>query len=141
MKKIALVRFTRTLQNLLNSGMNIIESLEITATSISNEMYRDFILKVKDDLRRGLPLTESFKKNSELFPNILTNMMAVGERTGTLENILATMSGFYDEEVDRTLKNLVALMEPLMLLVMGIVVGGLAISILVPIYQMVGSLR
>lgn len=141
MKKIALVRFTRTLQNLLNSGMNIIESLEITATSISNEMYRDFILKVKDDLRRGMPLTESFKKNPELFPNILTNMMAVGERTGTLESILATMSGFYDEEVDRTLKNLVSLMEPLMLLVMGIVVGGLAISILVPIYQMVGTLR
>lgn len=141
MKKMALVRFTRTLQNLLNSGMSILEALDITAGSVSNDMYKEFILNVKEDLRRGVPFTEAFKKNPELFPNILTNMMSVGERTGTLENILKTMTNFYDEEVDRTLKNLVSLMEPLMLLVMGLVVGGLAISILLPIYQMVGALR
>lgn len=141
MKKLALVRFTRTLQNLLSSGMNIIESLDITASSVSNDMYKEFILNVKEDLRKGAPLTEAFKKNPDLFPGILTNMMAVGERTGTLESILKTMADFYDEEVDRTLKNLVSLMEPLMLLVMGVVVGGLAISILIPIYQMVGTLR
>lgn len=141
MKKLALVRFTRTLQNLLSSGMNIIESLEITASSVSNEIYKDFILGVKEELKKGVSINEAFKKNPELFPNLLTNMIAVGERTGTLENVLKTMSDFYDEEVDRTLKNLVALMEPAMLLVMGLVVGGLAISILIPIYQMVGSLR
>lgn len=141
MKKVALVRFTRTLQNLLASGMNIIESLDITANSVSNEIYKDFILLVQQDLKRGFPLTEAFKKRPDLFPNLLTNMMAVGERTGTLENVLGTLTSFYDEEVDRTLKNLVALMEPAMLLIMGLVVGGLAISILIPIYQMVGSLR
>lgn len=141
MKKVALVRFTRTLQNLLASGMNIIESLDITANSVSNEIYKEFILLAEEDLKRGLPLTEVFKKRSDLFPNLLTNMMAVGERTGTLENVLGTLTSFYDEEVDRTLKNLVALMEPAMLLIMGLVVGGLAISILIPIYQMVGSLR
>lgn len=141
MKKVALVRFTRTLQNLLSSGMNIMESLTITANSVSNEIYKDFILLVGDELRKGLPLTEIFKKRPDLFPNLLTNMMAVGERTGTLESVLETLNSFYDEEVDRTLKNLVNLMEPAMLLVMGLVVGGLAISILIPIYQMVGSLR
>lgn len=141
MKKVALVRFTRTLQNLLGSGMNIIESLSITANSVSNEIYKDFISLVQEDLRKGVPLTESFKKRPDLFPHLLTNMMAVGERTGTLESVLGTLNSFYDEEVDRTLKNLVNLMEPAMLLVMGLVVGGLAISILIPIYQMVGSLR
>lgn len=141
MKKVALVRFTRTLQNLLASGMNIMESLTITANSVSNEIYKDFILLVGDELRKGLPLTEILKKRPDLFPNLLTNMMAVGERTGTLESVLETLNSFYDEEVDRTLKNLVNLMEPTMLLVMGLVVGGLAISILIPIYQMVGNLR
>lgn len=141
MKKVALVRFTRTLQNLLGSGMNIIESLSITANSVSNEIYKEFILLVQQDLKKGFPLTEAFKKRPDLFPHLLTNMMAVGERTGTLENVLGTLTGFYDEEVDRTLKNLVNLMEPAMLLVMGLVVGGLAISILIPIYQMVGSIR
>lgn len=141
MKKLALVRFTRTLQNLLSAGTNIMEALDITARSISNEKYKAFILSAKEELKRGAGITDVFRKDPELFPGILTNMLGVGERTGTLENVLKTMSDFYDEEVDRTLKNLVALMEPAMLLVMGVVVGGLALSILIPIYQMVGTLR
>jgi len=138
-KKVALVRFTRTFGGLMASGITVIEALDISAEAVSNETYKRIILDSKEQVKAGVPLSRIFKNHSDFFPHLLLNMMAVGERTGTLEHILKTFSDFYEEEVDDTLKDLTTFLEPLLLLFMGLVIGVIALSILLPIYQLVGK--
>lgn len=140
-KKLALSRFTRTFRNLLKSGMPALESLNITAKTVGNLSFENAILSAAEDVRKGSPLSQAIKKRSYLFPPLVTSIIGVGERTGTLERSLKTISDYYEEEVDRLLKNLVSLLEPLMLIVMGIIIAGIALSILLPIYQLVSSFR
>lgn len=140
-KKLALARFSRTLGTLLQAGLTIIESLEITAEAVGNARYRRSILATEQDIKKGLPLTDAFKQTPLLFPHLLTSMMAVGEKTGNLEELLITVSEFYEDDADRLLKTLVTLLEPTLLLFMGMIVGGIALSIMLPIYQLVGSLK
>lgn len=140
-KKLTLARFSRTLGTLLQSGLTMLESLEITANAIGNIRYRRSLLRLMNDIKKGLPLTETFRQAPELYPHMLTSMMAVGEKAGNLEDMLITVGDFYEEDADRVLKNLVTLLEPLLLLLMGLIVGSIALSILLPIYQLVGSLR
>lgn len=139
LKKIILVKFSRTLGSLLSSGALITESLRLSADAVGNEFYKRAILKVGADVGRGVSLSKSLASYDKLFPNFLISLVLVGEKTGTLENILKTFAEFYDEEVDYTLRTLTTFLEPALLLVMGLVVGGIAISILLPIYQYVGS--
>lgn len=140
-KKIALVQFTRSLKNLLASGVAIVDSLNITANAIGYEIYKQAIFKSLEDLKKGIPLTDVLKKYPQLFPKLLLGMIKIGERSGTLEKTLETLSNFYSEEVDRKLKNLVSLIEPIILIVLGLIIGGLALVILLPIYQLIGALR
>lgn len=140
-QKVALVRMTQSFHNVLNSGLPIMEVLDLTADSVGNEYYSKAILEIKEEVRRGGGLAKSFESRRDLFPRLLVSMTAVGERTGTLENIFLSASQFYDEEVDRTLKDVVSLLEPILLLLMGIIVGGVALSILLPIYQLIGGLQ
>lgn len=140
-RKIALVRFTRTLGSLIGSGISIIEALELVAESIGNELYKEATFKIIDQVKNGIPLSKALSGYTELFPHFLTSLVMVGERTGSVEYILKTFADFYDNEVNHTLKNLTTFLEPVMLLVMGIIIGAIALSILLPIYQLVSRFR
>jgi type II secretory pathway component PulF len=138
-KKIALVRFTRTLSGLLKSGTPIIEALRLSSDSTGNEFYKIAILESMRKIKSGIELSKTLSDYPHLFPRFLVGLMSVGEKTGTMDNILKTFSSFYDDEVDNSLKSFVSLVEPLMLLIMGGVVGLIAISVLSPIYQLVSG--
>ena len=137
-KKIALVRFARTLGNLIGSGLSVIDSLSIASQSIDNQEYTDAINKAIEDIKTGVPISESLNKYPKLFPNLLMSLIVVGERTGSLQEILITFADFYDEEVDNTLKELTSVLEPALLLIMGLMIGAIAVSIILPIYQLIG---
>lgn len=137
-KKIALVRFARTMGNLLGSGISAVESLELSALSIGNHAYISALGLAVADIKNGIPISDALAKHPDLFPRLLISLVIVGERTGTLSDILITFSDFYEEEVDNKLKDLTAILEPALLLVMGVLVGSIAFSIILPIYQLVG---
>ena len=137
-KKIAIVRFSRTFGNLIGSGLSVVESLEISAMSVNNNAYTNAIKKTIEDIKNGISISTSFSKYPELFPSLLVSLISVGERTGSLEEILVTFSDFYEEEVDNNLKELTSFLEPVLLLVMGLMIGAIAVSIILPIYQLVG---
>jgi type II secretory pathway component PulF len=137
-KKVALVRFTRTLGNLIGSGLSVVDSLEISSQSIDNHSYSRAIDKTIEDIKNGIPISEAISRFPELFPRILISLIVVGERTGALHDILITFSDFYEEEVDNELKELTSVLEPALLLLMGLMIGAIAISIILPIYQLVG---
>lgn len=138
-KKVILVRFTRTLGSLIASALPIVEALELSAKVVGNHLYKKAILGAAEEIRSGIALSEALRKHEQLFPRFLTSLIAVGERTGTLENVLKTFADFYEEEVDGALKDLTTILEPLLLLFMGLVVGVIALAILLPIYQLVGK--
>ncbi len=138
-KKVALVRFTRTFSSLIASGTSAVESLTLSADAVGNADYREAILATAEKIKTGVSVSESFGERPDLFPHLLISMITVGEKTGSLENILKTFSNFYDQEVDNTLKDFVTFLEPVMLLAMGLIIGAIAISILLPIYQLVGK--
>lgn len=140
-KKLALVRFTRTLSSLVSSGTPIIESLELAAESVNNEIYEKAIKKSIEQVKNGVSFSKTLENYPHLFPHFLTSLIVVGERTGNMEHILKTFADFYDTEVDHTLKNLTTFLEPLLLLFMGAVIGTIALSILLPIYQLVGKIQ
>lgn len=138
-KKIAIVRFSRTFGNLIGSGLSVTEALEISSTAINNNAYTSVIKKTIEDIRSGIPISTSFGKHPELFPNLLISLISVGERTGSLQEILITFADFYEEEVDNNLKELTSYLEPVLLLIMGLMIGAIAVSIILPIYQLVGN--
>ena len=138
-KKAALIRFTRSLGNLIQSGIVITEDLTLAADSVGNERYKKAILHAREQLINGVSFSKTFEATPELFPRFLTSLMVVGERTGTLENILKVFADFYEEDLDSTLKDLSTFLEPILLLMMGLVIGAIAFSILLPIYQLVGK--
>lgn len=140
-KKLALVRFSRTFRNLLKSGLSAFESLDITAQTIGIQSYEKALLSIREEIRKGAAISESFKERKELFPQLVISVIAVGEKTGTLEKSLATIADYYDEEADRILRNIVSLIEPALLVVMGIIIAVIALSILLPIYQLVSSFK
>lgn len=136
-QKIALERFSAILSRLLKSGLTIIEGLEISAQAVTNEGFRLALLRIKDRIIKGMQMGESFAKESDVFPQVALNLIAVGEQAGQLENILATLADFYEKEIDASLKTLVAFIEPALILTMGVIVGLMAVSLIVPIYQLV----
>jgi type II secretory pathway component PulF len=138
-KKIILVRLTRTLGSLIASGLSIVESLELCRKVVGNPKYEKAIDIVINDIKNGVQISEAFRKFPDLFPRFLTSLIGVGEKTGTLESVLKTFADFYDDEVDGALKDLTTFLEPMMLLFMGLLVGLIAVSILMPIYQLVGK--
>ncbi|MEK7635935.1 MAG: type II secretion system F family protein [Patescibacteria group bacterium] len=140
-KKLALVRFSRTFRNLLASGLSAFESLDITAKTIGIQSYEKTLLNIREEIKKGSTISNSFKEKKEFFPQLVISIIAVGEKTGTLEKSLATITDYYDEEADRILKNIVSLIEPALLIVMGVVIAGIALSILLPIYQLVSSFK
>ncbi len=138
-KKVAVVRFARTFGNLIESGLSAVESLELSSVSIGNIAYTRAIEGTIIDVKNGIPLSEALRKYPVLFPRLLVSLITVGERTGSLSEILLTVADFYEDEVDNKLKNLTVVLEPILLLIMGAIVGSIALSIILPIYQLVGG--
>lgn len=138
-RKVALVRLTRTLGNLIKSGIPLMEALTISADSLGDDSrYAGAIRDAIPMIERGSALSHALAARPDLFPKILVGLVIVGERTGTLSDILVSLSDFYEEEVRTGLKGLTSILEPVLLLIMGLVVGAIALSILLPIYQLVG---
>ena len=134
-KKINLARFARILSSLMKSGISIVEGLQVTADSMDNTYYRDVITVTATNVKLGKPLTEALAQQERLFPVIVTQMMEVGEETGNIENILEQLAVSFEGEVDNTMRNLSSIIEPLLLLIIGVVVGFLALALITPIYN------
>ena len=139
MDKIALERLTSILASLLKAGVSIIKAIEITAGAVGSLKFKGALLRIsREYLPKGVNLGEAFKKD-KVFPAVLANLMFVGEKAGHTEEILESLSHFYETEIDANLKTLVSFLEPVLLVIIGIIVGGLALAVIVPVYQMVGQ--
>ncbi len=139
MDQIALQRFTSTFGALLKSGMPIIDSLEITADAVGSEKFQASLRNIaREGIAKGLTIGEAFRREG-VFPMVVTNLIAVSEKSGHTEDILKTLSEFYESEVDNAVKTLVAFIEPILLLFIGVLIGTIAVAIIVPIYQLVGG--
>ncbi len=132
--KIYLARFTRTLGTLVGSGVSVLDSLKITADSVGNVIYKEDVLKTSSEIRGGGSLSNSLA-NSKLFPSVVAQMIRVGEQTGEIDNMLDSLANYYEEEVDNAIKSLSTLIEPFIIIFMGLVVGGILIAIMTPIYN------
>jgi type IV pilus assembly protein PilC len=139
MRKIAVARFTRTLGTLISSGVPILESLDITAKTAGNAVVERALFKVRRALEEGKSLTEPLKE-SEVFPGMVTQMIAVGEQTGAMDAMLSKIADFYEDEVDAAVKDLLTALEPIMIVFLGVVVGGVVISMYLPLFSLIGKL-
>jgi type IV pilus assembly protein PilC len=139
MRKIAVARFTRTLGTLISSGVPILEGLDITARTAGNAVVERALLRVRKSLEEGKSLTEPLKE-SEVFPGMVTQMIGVGEQTGAMDAMLQKIADFYEEEVDAAVKDLLTALEPIMIVFLGVVVGGVVISMYLPLFTIIGKL-
>jgi type IV pilus assembly protein PilC len=139
MRKIAVARFTRTLGTLISSGVPILEGLDITARTAGNAVVERALLKVRKALEEGKSLTEPLKE-SDVFPGMVTQMIGVGEQTGAMDAMLQKIADFYEEEVDAAVKDLLTALEPIMIVFLGVVVGGVVISMYLPLFTIIGKL-
>lgn len=133
--KMQLAQFTRLLGLLLGSGLSIIRALELTAQSLSNQMFRDVILASRDDVEKGGSLAIPIAR-SEYFPLIVSSMIAVGEETGELDSVLNKVAEYYKEEVDVATSSMSTVLEPVFLIVMGLVIAFIALAVYMPMFQL-----
>lgn len=131
-----LARISRILHSLLQTGIPITRGLDIIGNTLSNTMYKKAIYASRDKVEQGGHLGESFEGNEKLFPQLLTKMIFIGEKTGSLETTSEHLAEMYEKNVDNLTKNLSVLLEPMLLVFMGVLVGGIALSIILPIYQL-----
>jgi type IV pilus assembly protein PilC len=139
MRKIAVARFCRTLSTLMSSGVPILDGLEITARTSGNAIIEDAILMVRKGVESGLTVAQPLKE-SKVFPPMVVQMIGVGEQTGALDAMLSKIADFYEEEVDQAVANLLTLMEPVMILFLGVTVGGIVISMYLPLFDLISKL-
>jgi type IV pilus assembly protein PilC len=139
-KKLYLSRITDNLNTMLSSGVPIVRSIDITSAVVGSLVYKNLLGEVADGVKSGLSLSAAFEKHPEQIPGILIQMVQVGEETGSLGSILKTLTDFYKREVDDAVDTLVGLIEPVMIVVLGLGVGILLVSVLMPIYNMAGSI-
>ena len=139
MRKIAVARFTRTLGTLISSGVPILEGLEITARTAGNAVIEKSLMEVRKGLEAGRNLSDPLKETN-VFPGMVTHMIGVGEQTGAMDAMLQKIADFYEDEVDAAVKDLLAAMEPMMIVVLGLVVGGIVISMYLPLFSLIGQL-
>jgi type IV pilus assembly protein PilC len=139
MRKIAVARFTRTLGTLISSGVPILEGLDITARTSGNAVIEKAIVETRKAVEAGRSLVDPLKE-TEVFPGMVTQMIGVGEQTGAMDAMLQKIADFYEDEVDAAVKDLLTAMEPLMIVVLGVVVGGIVISMYLPLFSLIGKL-
>ena len=139
LRKIAVARFTRTLGTLITSGVPILEGLSITARTSGNAVLEEALMKVRKAIEEGRTIVDPLKECG-VFPNMVTQMIGVGEATGAMDAMLSKIADFYEEEVDAATKDLLTLMEPMLIGFLGIAVGGIVISLYMPLFAMIGKL-
>jgi len=138
--KFNLARFSRTLGTLLQSGVSVLEALEIVSHSTRNMVFSAEVEKVKEKVKDGLPIAEPLKQ-SKIFPIMVSQMVAVGEETGSLDKMLIKVAEFYERQIDGFTKNISSIIEPIIMLVVGVAVGFIVVSIITPIYQATQNMK
>ena len=139
-RKSAVSRFTRTLGTLISSGVSILDGLEITAKTAGNRVIHDAVMESRQSIAGGETIAAPLEK-SKVFPPMVISMIAVGESTGGLDEMLSKIADFYDEEVDVAVSALLSLMEPIMIVVLGVIVGGMVVAMYLPIFDMVNAVQ
>jgi len=138
--KMSVSRFARTFGTLISSGVPVLRAMEIVVETAGNRVIGETIKRARSSVKEGEKISGPLFA-SKLFPTMVTQMIAVGEETGRLDQMLSKVADFYDQEVDATLKGLTSLIEPLMIVGLGLIVGFIAVSVISPIYQLVGSIQ
>jgi len=139
LRKIAVGRFTRTLGTLITSGVPILEGLAITARTSGNAVLEEALMKVRKAIEEGRTIVDPLRECG-VFPNMVTQMIGVGEATGAMDNMLQKIADFYEEEVDAATKDMLAMLEPAIIGVLGITIGGIVISLYMPLFAMIAKL-
>ncbi len=139
LKKVAIARFSRTLSTMISSGVPILQSLEIVAKTSGNKVLELGILEVKKGVAEGQPIAQPLE-DVGIFPPLVIHMVSIGEASGALDTMLAKVADFYDEEVEIAVETLMSLIEPVMIVFLGVVVGGLVISMYLPIFKLAGAI-
>lgn len=140
LRKAAVSRFTRTLGTLIGAGVSILDGLEITAKTAGNRVIQDAILQSRASIAGGDTIAAPLAK-SQVFPPMVISMIAVGEQTGGLDEMLTKIADFYDGEVDTAVSALLSILEPLMIVVLGVVVGGMVVAMYLPIFDMINAVQ
>jgi len=135
-RKVAVAKFTRTLGTLVSSGVSILEGLDITARTAGNKVVEEAVLKARTTIAQGKTIAEPLQA-SGVFPLMVVQMIAVGEQTGALDRMLNKIADFYDEEVDVAVAGLTALLEPLLVIFLGVIIGGVVIAMYLPIFKLI----
>lgn len=138
LRRVAVAKFTRTMGTMLSSGVAILESLEIVAKTAGNKTVEEAIYYTRGGIAEGRTMSDPLME-SGVFPPMVCQMISVGESTGALDSMLGKIADFYDEEVDQAVENLTAAIEPVMMVFMGVVIGGLVVSMYLPIFKMAGA--
>lgn len=139
-QEVILTVMNRTLGTLINSGVSILDAIKIVAAAVSNNKFRSGLLSAASSVEKGLPLSSSLRRNSD-FPLIMSQLVAIGEETGTLGESMLRVSKYYQESAERKVKALTTTLEPVMLIIMGGMVGGLAIAVLLPMFNLVNVIK
>ena len=139
MRKIGVARFTRTLGTLITSGVPMLEAMDITARTSGNAVIEEAILNVRRAIETGRTIVDPLRETG-VFPNMVVQMIGVGEQTGALDSMLGKVADFYEDEVDAAVGDLLTAMEPMIILVLGVVVGGVVISMYLPLFSLIGKL-
>lgn len=135
-KKINLARFSRTLHSLLQTDIPIVQAFQIIERTLGNVYYRTAVERAAQELKRGITVADALRRDPRLFPPLVTQMLAVGEESGTLDELSDEIANFYEEDVDETMTNFSAIIEPVLMLILGVGVGGMALAIMLPIYTL-----
>jgi len=135
-KQVNLARFSRTLESLIKTDIPVVQSFQITANVLGNLTYKKIVLEAADQLKKGAPIAEILKKHPRLFPPMVTQMVFVGEESGNLDELLGELAIFYEENVRQTMNNFSSIIEPILILVLGLAVGFMAIAIVMPMYSL-----
>ncbi len=138
-RKIAVARFSRILSTLMSSGVPILQSLQITAKTAGNVIIENAILKVRDGVERGESFVEPLME-TKVFPDMVGQMIGVGEQTGAMDAMLGKIADFYEDEVDASVANLLAMIEPVLISFLGVTIGGIVISMYLPLFSLIGKL-
>lgn len=139
LRKIAVARFTRTLGTLITSGVPILEGLSITARTSGNAVLEEALMKVRKAIEEGRTIVDPLRE-SGVFPNMVSQMIGVGEATGAMDSMLQKIADFYEDEVDAATKDMMALLEPVIIGLLGVMVGGIVISLYMPLFSMIAKL-
>jgi len=139
LRKIAVARFTRTLGTLITSGVPILEGLAITARTSGNAVLEEALMKVRKAIEEGRTIVDPLRECG-VFPNMVTQMIGVGEATGAMDSMLQKIADFYEDEVDSATKDMLAMLEPVIIGILGVSIGGIVISLYMPLFAMIGKL-